>query len=247
MGIPGNAAAQEEKDVQSTFADAVIKVVNEAQVDDKGNLVLPDNLSEEVKFAATLEKRRRDTQSSYSKLTNTLKAKEAENALLITEVVNDAVLELTQEQNDELEELKFSDPEAWRKKVNAYEADAKKKRSTSINERVKQVAAQTLGAEEIERRKEVLVEFLGANPGFNLDDDVIANDIPPRITRKLEKGDITFEQYLQECLDYTKTGKVIKQEKTMDQPDLNKVGGGNKPSDNAVKEDIVKSYEKETY
>lgn len=251
MGNPADKSVdtQEERDQDtgSSFADLVNKAVNEAKTDEKGNLVLPDGLSEEVKYAATLEKRRRDTQASYTKISQKVKALEAEKSALLSKATGSFELELTTEQEAELEDLKFSDPEAWRKKMNTLETEARNKRTKEIDEELKKVSSSSLEIEELERRKQVLSDFLEANEGFELDDDIIANDIPPRISKKLEVGQITFEEFLQECHDYLKTGKVIKQDKVLSGPNLSKVGGGNSPDKNAVKEDIITSYAKETY
>lgn len=247
MSIPAEKAATQQNEGKTTFAEAVNKAVEAATVDAKGNLVLPEDLPDEVAYAATLEKRRRDTQAAFTKTNKQLKALELEKAVLLDEVTGEVRLELTEEQATELEELKFSDPEAWRKKVNALEIDAKKKKRVAVDDKVKQASTSSLDKEELERRKQVLEEFNQANPDFLINDDVIANDIPPRITSKLAKGDITFEEFLQECLEYTKTGKVVKQEGITKQPNLSKVAGGNKPDDNSVKEDIIKSYKNETY
>jgi hypothetical protein len=238
---------EQDQDTGSSFADLVNKAVNEAKTDEKGNLVLPDDLSEEVKYAATLEKRRRDTQASHTKISQRVKALEAEKSTLISKATGSFEVELTAEQEAELDDLKFSNPEAWRKKMNTLETEARNKRTKEIDEELKKVSSSSLEAEELERRKQVLSDFIKANEGFELDDDIIANDIPPRISKKLEAGQITFEEFLQECYGYLKTGKVIKQDKVPSGPNLSKVGGGNSPDKNAVKEDIITSYTKETY
>lgn len=230
-----------------SFAETVMKVVEEAKVDDKGNIVLPEDLPEDVKFAATIEKRRRDTQADNTRKSQKLKALEAEKTSLLKHAVGSVKVELSSEQEEELETLKFSDPEAWRKKMNTLEAEARNKRAKEIDDEVKQVSKSTLDEDELERRKNVMSDFLKAHEGFELDDDIIANDIPPRITKKLETGQITFEEFLQECFTYVNTGKVVRQDKVPGGPNLSKVGGGSSPDKNAVKEDIITSYAKETY
>lgn len=251
MGNRSQDTTQHEDtdDTELDFAGLVNKAVNEATVDAKGNLVLPDNLDPNVKYAASIEKRRRDTQADHTRQSQKIKALEAEKSTLLSKVTGSVELELTKEQAEELEDLKFSDPEAWRKKVNSYESSARTKRTAEIDEELKQVSSSTLDQNELERRKTVLADFIEAkDDGFKLDDDIIANDIPPRILKKLNDGKITFEDFLQECYDYTKTGKVIKQtEKVPSEGNLSKVSGGNSPDKNAVKEDIIKSYEKETF
>lgn len=249
MSNPADKAAtqQGEGEKASGLADKVAEVLKTAKTDAKGNLVLPEDLDEDVKYAATIEKRRRDTQAAHTRDRQELNALKTQNQILLEEALGVAELELSEAQLEELEDLKVSDPEAWRKKMNGYEQEAKGKKRTKVEEKVKTAAKTSLDEEEIERRKNVLGEFLEAHEGFHLDDDVIANDIPPRITRKLEKGEITFEEFLDQCYEYTQTGKVIKQEKTNDGPNMSKAPGGKNPDSRAVKEDIVGSYKNETY
>lgn len=248
MSNPAEKADTQKREAgEATFADRVKEVIDNAKVDAKGNLILSDDLPEELRYAVTAEKRLRDTQASYTKTRQELKAKEAEKSVLVQKVLSNVSLELTAEQAEELDDLKFSDPEAWRKKVNAYEMEALKKREKEIDEDVKKVSGSALEEEELERRKEVLASFLETHEGFDLNDEIIENDIPPRISKKLANGSITFEQFLQECYDFSTKGKVIKQEETLDQPNLSRFGGSGNPDKNAVKEDIIISYSKETY
>lgn len=249
MSNPADKAAtqQEEGKKGSGLADKVAEVLKTAKTDAKGNLVLPEDLDEDVAYAATLEKRRRDTQAAHTRDRQELNAMKSQNQILLEEALGAAELDLTEAQLEELDDLKVSDPDKWRQKMNGYEKDAKDKKRTKVNEKVTEASKSRLDEEEKERRKEVLAEFLEANEGFHLDDDVIQNDIPPRITRKLEKGEITFEEFLDQCYEYTQTGKVIKQEKTNDGPNMSKAPGGKNPDSRAVKEDIVGSYKNETY
>ena len=244
MTTPANKADSQEK--ATSFADLVNQTVNTAKVDEKGNLVLPDDLSEEVKYAATLEKRRRDTQSSYTKEVQSKKALEVEKATLLKKI-GTATVEFTPEQKAELEDLKFSDPDEWRKKLNEYETTARTARLNEIDVELKQVSKTTLDTQELEERKTTLANFQEANPELVINDDVIASDIPPRIMKELETGKITFEAFLDKCATYLKTGKVVKQDDVLDQPNLGKVGGGNEPDKNAKTKDSVLSYANETY
>lgn len=236
-------SAEEDKAFEAAVSDAVKSMKRGKD----GKYVLPKNLSPEVRHAAILEKRRRDTQSEYTKAIQAKKALEAENTALKNKALKNVTLDLTAEQAEELEDLKFSDPEAWRKKMNKLEREAIAKRQKELDEELGSVSADILAKDELERRKEVLEEFNRAHPDFQLDDSVIQNDIPPRITKRLETGEISFEAFLQECYDYSKTGKVVKHEKTRGQPNLSKVGGGSRPDKHAEKEDIILSYNKEVF
>jgi hypothetical protein len=229
------------------FETAVSNAVKEMKRGKDGKYVLPKGLSPEVKHAAILEKRRRDTQSEFTKIAQAKKALEVENNALKKKAVGSVKIELTAEQAEELDDLKFSDPEAWRKKMNKYEREAHAKQEKELEEEIAKVSSDALAKDELERRKEVLIEFNREHPDFQLDDEVIQNDIPPRITKRLETGEISFEAFLNEVYEYTKTGKTVYQEKTRNQPNLSKVGGGSKPDKHAEKEDIILSYNKEVF
>lgn len=253
MSTPAKQADTQQKvgqallgQTEQSFADRVNEVVNTATVDNKGNIVLPDDLSEELKFAATIEKRRRDTQSSYTKEVQTRKALEIEKSTLLSEFGNVEV-KLTAEQTEELEDLKFSDPEAWRTKLNQYEQAAKDARIKTIDEKLKTVSKTTLDNEELESRKQKLEAFAAEHTDFVLDDDVIANDIPQRITKKLATGAITFDEFLTDCYNYLKTGKVVKQDEVIGQPNLGKAGGSHQPEKIAQSKDDILSYKTEVF
>lgn len=234
------------KNAEKTFAERVNEVVKEMKQNDKGVWELPNDLPEEVRYAAMAEKRLRDTQASFTRTSQQLKALEAEKSALMKHAVGNIELNLTEAQAKELEDLKFEDPEAWRKKVNQYEKEALRAREEQIADEVKKVSSSSLEAEELERRKEVLEAFV-KRTGFDINDDVLSNDIPPRITKKLETGEITFEDFLQECYEYVNTGKVVANTKTTESPNFSKAGGASRPDPNAVKEDIIASYKNETF
>jgi len=244
MGNPDGAAAQAfpegEEESQESFADQVNKAVNDMTVDDKGLHVLPENLDDNVKVAAEAEKRRRDTQSAYSKSQQSLNVAQAENDRLRELIVPQ--LSLTVEQKEDLHDLKNTDPDAWRKKLTEYETEAQAK----LDEDLKKVKVDSSAEAETSRRAQVLEDFLTANPEFTIDNDILANDIPPRIKNKLESGNITFEEFLAEAKTYLGKNKKIGS-KLEGEPDLNNVGGGSNATSDAVSDDIVKSYEKEVY
>mgnify|MGYP001765318333 CR=1 FL=1 len=245
MSKPGEAATHS---AQPSFQEQVNAAVSGIKYDEKTQKhVLPDNLTEEVKVAAMAEKRRRDAQATLTREQQRIAALEAEKAELLKLATGSTKLELTAEEQAELDDLKFSDPEAWRVKVNDLEKAALKKTETLVNEKLKQVSTSVSSATEHERRKQLLDEYNETNPEYALNDDVIANDIPPRITKKLENGQFTFEEFLAAASNYLKKGKVIAEEKTLEQPNLGRVAGGSEPSAQAAKEGLKESYSTETY
>jgi len=245
MSNPDGAAAQafpEGEEPQESFADQVNKAVSGMTVNDEGVHVLPEGLDDNVKVAANAEKRRRDTQSSFSKSQQELAVAKAENKRL--RELATPQLNLSTEEKEELFDLKNTDPEAWRTKLTGYEDKAK----ADLGESLQKVSLESAQEAEVSRRAQVLEDFLTANPGFTISDDVLANDIPPRIKNKLESGEVTFEAFLDEAKAYLGKNKKLGDGNSVGgEPDLDTVGGGANATPDAIQEDIIKSYDKEIY
>lgn len=183
------------------------------------------------------EKRYKDTQGAFTKSQQTLKAANAKIEIL--EKLTTPKVELDEATKTELEKLKFSDPDAWRRELNKLENEAINSHRETLSEAEKESRRQS----ELENRSQVLAEFQKSHPELIINDDVIKYDVPPRITAKLETGEISFEQYLGDVRDYLSKGKTVGDgNKTLNQPNLKDVGGDSTPTDDATKKDIVKDY-----
>lgn len=229
-----------------TFEDKVNSIVTKMVQGEDGIWKLPADVEadEAVLYAAKAEKRRRDTESKLGKTTHALKALEVEKAELQGKLQQYMADNLTSGQRSDLEELKYSDPEQWRSKMNEIERAAVAK----AQEELGQISLTASQRAELERRAQLLTSYNTANPQHAITDEVLANDIPPRITRRLEKGAISFEEFLDEASAYLKAGKVVGVPSTVEpQPNLGSAGGGAKPADYAVQADLVTSYENEIY
>lgn len=248
LGIPDEESAVSKpsgvEEAKKTFAETVNEVVSNMTQDDKGNWVLPEGEhSEEVQYAAMAEKRRRDTQSSFGKNQQTLKAIEKENEKLRKLLV--PKLDLSVEQKEELQDLQNTDPVAWREKLSEYEAAAQAK----LDETLKDVSTETAYEVEIAQRQEILEQFTNDNPGYQMNDDILENDVPPRIKKKLAEGKISFLEFLQETKSFFEKPKKIAgtEGEEEEEPDLNKSGGTSTASQTAIEGDIVGSYANEVF
>lgn len=239
MDNPGKAAIS-----GTTSVSEVVKMIT---TDGEGNYNFPEGveLSEELKFAATAEKRRRDTQSEYTKTRLGLTALEAENARLKEELLKQKI-NFTPDQEELLEDLKVSDPEAWRQKLNEFENAALVAKQEAINNMSTEVKTSASKQFEVSLRSEVLATF-NAEKQVGLTDELLANELPARISKKLQEGTISYEEYLQEGLDFLRTAKVIKEEPTMGDPNLNRVSGGKTPGNNDPEGSLTELYGKDIY
>ncbi|RKY52068.1 MAG: hypothetical protein DRP93_08800 [Candidatus Neomarinimicrobiota bacterium] len=226
-----------------SFKEQVNAAVDTMKQDDSGNWQLPTDseLSEEVTYAATLEKRRRDTQSEFSRGQQALKVVEAENKKLTEGWAQET--KLTTEQVAELDELKHTDPDGWRNKIDEYEGEARS-RFAETRETITQEARVE---SETDYRTRVMAEFDEANPEISLTDEVITNDLPPRYLKSLEAGETTFDEFLVQAKDYLTKGKVMKTEPEVEELSLGKASGSSTPESRAVDEDARTSYKNETY
>jgi len=233
MSNPGeSAAAQSVANTTESFEQEVNSVVKQLTKREDGTMVLPKDLkvSAEVKYAATLEKRRRDTESALGKTRQQLKTEETVRKELEKRVTAKVGLSLAPEDAEVLDDLMVSDPEAWRKKINELEQVATTELTKDLAKLVSTASQQT----EQDRRAQVLEQFNKEHPDAPVTDQALVNDIPPRITRKLEEGKITFEEFLQESNDFLVSPKVIGDISVPKVTDIGLTGGSSSPSDDAL-------------
>lgn len=239
MGTSDNA------DTPKTFEAKVNELVSQATFADDGTMQLPEGVEadEAVLYAAKLEKQRRDTQASYTRAQQERKRLEAENAKLAEHWQQDAIKTLSATDRADLEELKATDPEAWRERMNQLEQEQIQK----FNERRNTISQEASQLTELELREQQLEEFNQANPDFQITDDVIDNDIPPRLTKQLEKGEISFTEFLEKAKKFVTTPKKVVGQQAPGEPNLGQVPGGHKPSEGARQQQMSNDYNNEIF
>lgn len=195
------------------------------------------NGSDASKDQVDYEKRFKDTQGAFTKSQQELKATQAKLDAL--EKLNTPRVELDEATKLELDNLKFSDPDAWRAKLNTLELEAQNKQKDTLTEAERLANQKT----ELDNRAQTFANFQASHPDLIITDDIIRYDVPPRITSKLESGEISFEQYLNDVAGYLNQGKVVGDgNTTLNQPNLKDVGGDDTPTKGAIQKDIVKDY-----
>jgi len=242
MSNQGKAATPTD-DKELSYEQRVQAVLAETKRDEKGGLVLPENTPEDIAYAVKTNMRYRDTQAAYTKAQQGLKAQEATNSALTEKLSGLASksFSITQEQREELEDLKVTNPDAWRTKLNEYDQLANAQMQQTLSE----VSEKAKAVSEDERRRLLLNEF-NQQHGMIITDDVLTNDVPPRFTKALENGEVTFEEFLSNVQTYLEKDKVVGGGAKVDneKPDLGKAGGSTKPQQQAVEGSITEQYEK---
>jgi len=231
----------------SEFKDKVNELVGKMEQDDKGRWQLPEDavegIDEATLYAVTAERRYRDTQGAYTKSRQEIKRQEA-IATGFQEKLLESKITLTKEQRFELNELKKTNPDAWRVKLNEYEEAGR----TQLNSELDEIRTDSANKGELEVRKEQMAAW-SESTGIELTDEIVASELPPRFMKDLEKGKITFEEFLDKAGTFLKAEKVIQgsgESTDDDTMHLGQVAGGKDPSKQAQEGDFVESYEKDT-
>lgn len=194
---------------------------------------LKAKLEEAQKLAEVAEERRRNTQSSYTKGQQRIKALEAEIAVLREEANKAVGLKLAS--NDALETLKHTDPDAWYQERLKLENQHKQDFQSRILEESKKATQ----AEILTQRMQYLEDFNKANPDAQITDEFLSLDIPQRLRVELEQtGD--FEGFVNKAYEWKRSGKVVGSSVSApaSQPNLGNIGGAQAPDNKAKLNDV---------
>lgn len=193
-----------------------------ATADDKGIIPFAEDVDPVFKQLVLTEKRSRAHQAKAIKALQEATSLKAANQVLTKTIESSA--QLTAEQIEELEDLKLDDPDEWFTKKTQYEREAQANAQGKIEELTTAASTQALESLTVAERTEALEEFQ-KKTGLVLTDDVMDNDIPPRLKNKI--NDMPFEDYLNAVATYLGKGKTVKQtDKSLDQVDLETLNGG---------------------
>jgi hypothetical protein len=242
MDTPGNAVVPGTETTPGDNKEESKRNVDPWLDNIKAEAAKSENPMEYItKELANAEKRRRDTAGEFHKQLSKAKTAEAKIEILTKELDSPAVL--TSEQQEELDALMYEDPKEWRKKLNSLEAQSKFAKREAIEKLTEEAGDKVSAQTEIERREDVLKNFTKLNSDIKITNDVISNDIPPRITNKLVAGKVSFEVFLEEVADYMRKGVKVKDNKIDNLPNLSDVAGGSTP--NLSKDQISKDNNKD--
>ncbi len=244
LGYPPEVAAEEPAranppaDTQTQIND----ILKDITVGEDGKFVYPEGISLELKAAVAATKSFRDTQGSFTKSQQALKASEAVNEELRTQLSNNVspTAHLTPEEATKLNELKATDPDEWYKQMRALETGAGEK----ANENYKEVSEKASRKTELERRYGVL-NSLNEGRDSAITVEMLDSEVPPKFGKELADGKITFEQYLTKAVKYIDADKVVKSPPVDPSTTLGDQTGG-APGE-TTPDDGVMDYEKQTF
>ena len=220
-------APEEEKKTVAQIQEEVNRYLKEIEVDENGKFKYPETIPPEIKVAIAATKSARDNQSAYTKTRNELKALEAELKALKDQVAKyeTPTAQLTEEESKELEELKYTDPDEWFKRMKALEAQAQEKVKEKLDEVSKQARQQT----EQEYRIQRLEEY-NKTLETPMTPEMIELNVPPVWGKKLQDGEIDFDQFLDKAAEFIFGPKTVAKPDTPEQgTNLAQVAGSGTP------------------
>jgi len=215
----------EPQDKTEDIQEVINKTLKEIKVDDNGKFIYPDNISPELKAAIAATKSFRDTQSSYTKAQQELKMIKAEAEALKAQLqgYETPTSGLTPEEQQELSELKYRDPDAWYSKMKELEANAQAR----VQEKITGVAEQAKARTAEELRLEAL-------KGFNervetpLTPQELELGTPPLWQQKVMNGEWTMDEFLTKAYDLLHSSKTVVSPQVEPTTNLNEASGGDK-------------------
>jgi hypothetical protein len=186
---------------------------------------------EEVDYKALYEierKRAKDNQAAFTKSRQEVSILKKETQILESKLQSSILLPA--EQQEELDALKYDDPDAWYLKKGQYEqnvlAELQKQKDEAREIAIADVQKQTT--------EDYIGSWLLENPEVTIDQ--IKFDVPPRIHNAYEAGTLSIDEYLEKSKEYLTNGKrQVKKADVNDIKDLNRTPGGNAPTPEAVR------------
>lgn len=195
---------------------------------------------------AKTELSRRETQASYTRGQQALKEVEAQKGFLYEKLQSD--LDLSIRQNEELETLKFEDPDKWLATLDTLKTKAKSDFDATISEGLSHVSSEASKNFALSTREEILKNFSEANPEVNLLDQSVRDQIPPVLLTQLESGVISSGDFLEKAKNFVignvNTAKKLDKDLKDNFKDLK---GKQKLDSDDIKKDIFATYDTMTF
>lgn len=189
--------------------------------------------TESVDYKALYESTEARRKEAHSSLTPV----QQENARLKAELatLKSTPAQLPAEEQQRLDDLKYSDPDAWRNEINVAEASLKEQNEQAIKAKEKEIVAELSQAEVTNRTK----DFFAKQP--ELDPKTVIDSMPKVLLDQLDKGEASLEEVLQKGVELF-NGATIKSVLAPKSPKLSDVAGSKAPTDGAKKQQATQEW-----
>lgn len=192
-GESKEVGASTEAEVTETFEDRVNKAVDSADRSGE-SVVFADDTPDDIKYAANLAIKAESAENSVESST-----KVAEIKAEIDKMRKQPITDFLENKQDiaDLEELKSTDPEAWRVKCN----DIERQITEELDKKLQSDLAKLEETKQSSTRTRALAQF-NKRRGKELTLDDVNSIVPNVLTKSLNEGKITFEKWLSEAEAY---------------------------------------------
>lgn len=203
--------------------------------DESGKYIIPTDASKEMKVALNAEARRRETQADYTKKNQENKKLKSMNELL-HKAFEDNFLN-TSKIPDDIIQLKEEDPDAYIKYIVEHKEKTKQDFITKSEELKSKAETESKNYE-----LEVIVDaYNKENQDAIINDEVVKNDLPPRLLNDLNNGDIDIHEFLSKAKKILKKHSKIKTNQTENSPTMHKSSSAYTSTDD-IKNEASKEY-----
>lgn len=238
--VEGSTKTSVENSKVDDFQTLLNQTVKATKVDEKGNLIFPDGIMEEMKAAVRAEKKYRDLQRNFQSNQQELQAEKAKVQELENLIPNDG---LTDEEREELEQLKLTDPDQWYQRKRELEDRASQTRVNKLNE-AKETAASKAKQLTVEEQRQEAFELFNSQREVPITQEMLNNDIPMRLINKRDEMDVT--DWLSEVANFLDSPKTVANNIPNNVQNLGKLGNhegnvtpGEVDTDILYKEEVI--------
>lgn len=196
-----------------------------------GEAIKELGLSEDKATAVRAEVRRRSTESAYTRERKRVLEMEAELKVYKDLVPKD--LGIPKEKQEELDVLKFEDPDKWLTEMTAIKNAATAEFQKKTEEAISEAKLQAVKQDTVAARAKQLEDF-NSKTDKPLTDEQLQYDIPPRLTKQLEDGDITFAEMLEKAHAFINGTKVVTNPNYTEEPSFEATPGGSTPQQSNI-------------
>ena len=204
-----------------------VKEVDGKQIPVKlGEAIKELGLSDDKAIAVVAEVRRRGTESAYTRERQKVLEMEAELKVYKDLVPKD--LGMPKEKQEELDTLKFEDPDKWLTEMTAIKNAASAEFQKKTEEAVSEAKREAVKQDTVAARAKQLEEF-NSKTDKPLTDENLQYDIPPRLLTQLEKGEITFTEVLEKAHAFIYGNKAVANPDYTEEPSFEATPGGPTP------------------
>ncbi len=244
--------SQPEKttDQGSNQDNLVANALEAYSADENGKVVIPENTPEYVATALNIEQRRRDVNASFGRSESENQRLAAENEALKAEMAKLAKPSgLSADQQAELDDLRYSDVDAWFEKKRDYEAQNSKAVNGVVENAISE-ANKTATVKVQEQvtlsRDEAIATMLNqhnaANPSQPITQEMLGLNVPPILVQQFAGGELDGPQFMAQVSKFIYADRVVKKEDVLDQPDLGNAPSMQAPTDSAKTQSLAEIY-----